>query len=176
MSRYIGPKKKILKRFEKPQRTSEYGRQLLEKQKVKFRYGLRERQFKRLFEEAAKQKNVPTGTALLQMLEQRLDNVVYRLGLAKTRPQARQFVTQGRVLVDGQVVTIPSYRVKVGQSVTLTSEAFQSPFVQEILKEASIIPTWLQVSEGTGKVVSPPQREEIDKDINEDLIVSFYTR
>lgn len=139
-------------------------------------YGLRERQFKKLFEQAREITDIPTGTALLQLLEQRLDNVVYKLGLAKTRPQARQFVTQNRVLVDGDTVNVPSYLIKPGQSVTLRPKEFQSPFIQAILKEAISLPEWLKVEKGQGIVLRKPLREEIDRDIDENLIISFYTR
>ena len=176
MSRYIGPKNKKLRSFEPKRRTSEYGRQLLEKQKIKFRYGVRERQFKKLYQAALKEKGVETGTVLLQMLEMRLDNVVYRLGLAKTRPQARHFVAQKKVLVDGAVVDVASYTVLPGQTVTLIPEAFSSLFVQDILKDAVAIPPWLEVGGSVGRLIRKPDRDEIDKDIDEALVVSFYSR
>jgi small subunit ribosomal protein S4 len=157
-------------------RLSVYGTQFREKQKVKRIYGLREKQFRNLFEEALKSRDGTTGTSLLQRLEMRLDNVVYRLGLAKTRPQARQYVSQGHVLVDGEKVDIPSYRVKAGERVTLTPEMFSNPQTAANVKEITSLPEWLEVSEGAGKVLRPPTRDEIDKDINEDLIVAFYTR
>jgi small subunit ribosomal protein S4 len=176
MPRYTGPKTKIIKRFERARPRSEFGKQLLEKQKVKYRYGIRERQFKNLYGEAVKNKEVPTGLGLLQRLEMRLDNVVFKLGLAKSRPQARQFVTQGLVLVDERVVNVPSYELKSRQKVTLSPKAFQNPFIQKILKEPKEIPAWLNVEQGTGNVLRKPEREEIDQDIKEDLIVSFYSR
>ncbi len=200
MGRYTGPKDKLSRREGKElfgrtrasllrrlrqapgqhgtsrSRASVYGRQLREKQKVKRIYGLREKQFKNLYEKALKAKDVPTGTALLQTLEMRLDNVVYRLGLARTRPQARQFVTQGRVLVDGKKVDIPSYEVKEGQKVSLQPEAFQSPFIQSILAREIVLPAWLQVKEGIGSVLRKPEREEMDQDIDENMIVAFYSR
>jgi small subunit ribosomal protein S4 len=201
MGRYTGPKDKLsrregkelfgrdrpalLQKLKQPpgqhgairgRRLSEYGLQLREKQKVKRMYGMREKQFKKFYKMAENEKGTPTGIALLQLLEQRLDNVVYRLGMARTRPQARQFVSHGKVMVDGEKVTIPSYIVKPGQKVALVSEAFNSPYIQEILKDALSLPEWLEVKGGAGHVKRKPEREEIDQDINENLIVAFYSR
>jgi small subunit ribosomal protein S4 len=201
MARYTGPKDRLSRRegkelfgrkrpaierrlkqppgqhgAKRTSRISEYGQQLREKQKIKRMYGLQEKQFKKFYSMAEKEKDVPTGTALLQFLEQRLDNVVFRLGLARTRPQARQFVTHGKVLVDGTNVTSPSYILKPGQKVSLVPELFESPYIQEILKEALFLPEWLEVKEGAGYILRKPGREEIDKDLNEDLVVAFYSR
>jgi small subunit ribosomal protein S4 len=157
MGRYTGPKSKLSRREGKdlfgtggknlerrlkqppgmhgrmpPRRQTEYGRQLREKQKVKRMYGLRENQFRRFFALAQKSREL-TGVALLKLLERRLDNVVYRLGLARTRPQARQLVGHGHVLVDDQRVNIASYLVKPGQTISLKESANHVPGVQELL-------------------------------------------
>jgi len=157
-------------------RMSTYGVQFREKQGVKRMYGLRERQFKRFLVLAYKNKDIPTGTALLQLLEQRLDNVVYRLGMAKTRPQARQFVSQGHILVNSAVLNVPSYIVKPGDVISMTQKMFANPFVLDILKQTQYIPAWMEVKEGAGHVLRVPERDEMDKDINEDLIIGFYSR
>lgn len=156
-------------------RQSEYAKQLREKQKVKRIYGMRERQFRR-FLMLAQKKREQTGLALLKLVERRLDNVVYRLGLTRTRPQARQLVNHGHILVDGQKVNIPSYLVKPGQEITLKEVAFQIPDIQDLLENPPPIPAWLNRKNGGGQVVREPMREEIDQDINERLIVEFYSR
>ena len=156
-------------------RPTEFGRQLREKQKVKRMYGLREQQFRRFFGLALKSREL-TGTALLKLLEQRLDNIVYRLGFARTRPQARQFVTHGHVLVDERRVNIPSYLVTPGQVVTLKSQARDIPEISELLATHPYVPGWLDRQDGAGRVVREPQRDEIDQDINEQLVVEFYSR
>jgi small subunit ribosomal protein S4 len=156
-------------------RETEYGRQLREKQKVKRMYGLTERQFRRFFRMAQKTREL-TGLALLKLLERRLDNVIYRLGYARTRPQARQLVTHGHVLVDGRRVNIPSYIVEPGQEITLKEEARQIPDIQALLESRPYVPGWLEPQNGHGRVIREPGREEIDQDINEQLIIEFYSR
>lgn len=156
-------------------RVTEYGRQLREKQKVKRIYGMREKQFQRFFSLALKARGL-TGAALLKLLERRLDNVVYRLGFARTRPQARQFVGHGHILVDGRRVNIPSYLVEPGQVIALDPDARKIPDVHDLLENPAYVPGWLARQDGTGQVVREPERSEIDHDINEQLIIEFYSR
>jgi small subunit ribosomal protein S4 len=157
------------------QRQSDYGRQLREKQAVKRMYGMRERQFRR-FLQMAQRSREPTGPALLKLLERRLDNVVYRLGFARTRPQARQMVNHGHVLVDGRRVDIASYLVEPGQVVAVREIVRGIPGARELLEAAPPVPPWLDRHNGRGQVVREPRREEIDPDINEQLIIEFYSR
>lgn len=156
---------------------SEYGIQLREKQKVKRMYGLLERQFNKYFN-IASSKKVATGEALLQILETRLDNVIYRLGLATSRPQARQLVSHGHVSVNGKKVTIPSYNVKIGDIVSLSPKAVNLPFIKQLLdvKKEEKVPSWLNKKATVGKVESLPKREDVGSDINEKLIVEYYSR
>jgi small subunit ribosomal protein S4 len=156
-------------------RGSEYSLQLREKQKVKRIYGVHEAQFVRFFQQALKTREI-TGLALLRLLERRLDNVVYRLGLARTRPQARQFVSHGLVEVDGEKVNIPSYLVETGQIVSLKEGAQKIPDVTELRENKPPIPGWLQAEDGGGRVIREPERHEIDDDIQEQRIVEFYSR
>ena len=152
-----------------------YAEQLREKQKVKRMYGLREEQFRRYLEMALRSRE-PTGIALLKLLERRLDNVVYRLDLARTRPQARQFVTHGHIRVNGQPVNIPSYIVNPGEEIHMDPSALQIPDVQELAQSTPTVPGWLEKRDGGGVVVREPHREEIDPDIQEQRIVEFYSR
>jgi small subunit ribosomal protein S4 len=156
-------------------RSTEYGRQLREKQKVKRIYGMREKQFQRFFSLASKSREL-TGVALLKLLERRLDNIVYRLGFARTRPQARQLVSHGHVLVDGRRVNIPSYLVVPGQEVALSQDVRRIPDVHDLLANPPYVPGWLARQDGTGQVLREPERSEIDQDINEQLIIEFYSR
>lgn len=157
-------------------RLSDYGRQLREKQKTKRLYGVLERQFKNYFKKAAKAKEA-TGERLLQFLETRLDNVVFRLGLAPSRSVARQLVSHGHVLVDGKKVNIPSYQVKPGQVVTLAPKGLKIDLVKKSLAEKERkIPAWLERKAAVGKVARLPKREEMDIDIDEHLVVEFYSR
>lgn len=150
-------------------KVSEYGRQLREKQKMKAIYGVLERQFRRYFS-AASRASADTGAMLLQTLERRLDNIVFRLGLADSRPQARQFVTHGHVRVNGKKVNIPSFQVSVGDSVELVKIA-RKPGQQELL-------IWLDREKTglAGKVINLPERDQIPTEIEEQLIVEFYSR
>lgn len=160
----------------KPTRkTSVYAEQLREKQKVKRMYGLREEQFRR-YVDTALQSREQTGLALLKLLERRLDNVVYRLDLARTRPQARQFVTHGHIKVNGQPVNIPSYLVRPGEEIRMEESALEIPDVQELAQTTPTVPGWLEKQDGGGVVVREPNREEIDPDIQEQRIVEFYSR
>ena len=157
-------------------RLSEYGVQLREKQKAKRTYGVLERQFRRYFKKAFKKRGV-TGEALLQLLELRLDNVVYRLGFVPSRSVARQLVRHGHILVDGKKVDIPSYQVKPGQVINLNPKAMKIEVVKKSLAEKKKeIPSWLQKKAAVGKIIRLPTREEIGADIAEQLIVEYYSR
>lgn len=156
-------------------RESEYSRQLREKQKVKRMYGMHEAQFLRFFRLARRQRGV-TGLTLLRLLERRLDNVVYRLGLARSRPQARQFVSHGLVRVDGKMVDIPSYLVKPGEEISMKDSALKIPDVIELREARPPVPGWLEPGDKGGVILREPNREEIDSDIEEQRIVEFYSR
>ncbi len=151
-------------------RVSEYGLQLREKQKAKRIYGVREAQFKRYFKEAFESKE-NTGEVLLQTLERRLDNTVYRCGFAKSRPHARQLIGHGLVRVNGQRVTTPSYLVKVGDKITLVKK--EASIFEEVVK-----PPWLKRSKAKkeAEVTRLPKRDEVGAEIDETLIVEFYSR
>jgi small subunit ribosomal protein S4 len=157
---------------------SEYLAQLQEKQKARFSYGLSERQFRNLYEEANRRKGV-TGELMLQMLERRLDNIVYRAGLAATRAQARQFVNHGHIDVNGKRVTIPSYRVRVGDVVSLRSKSREMVTVQwnkDVLDRQA--PGWLETGDDGFAVTvrAYPEREQIDVPVREQLIVGLYSK
>ena len=158
---------------------SEYGIQLNEKQKVKFIYGLLEKQFKKYYVMATKQAGI-TGQNLLQILESRLDNVVFRLGLANTRREARQIVNHGHILVNGSKVDIPSYLVKPGDVVAVREKSKSSVRIKEIVEanEKRIIPKWLSMDKNKleGKVIQLSDREDIDYDVEEHLIVELYSK
>lgn len=158
---------------------SEYGIQLNEKQKVKFIYGLLEKQFKKYYVMATKQSGI-TGQNLLQILESRLDNVVFRLGLANTRREARQIVNHGHILVNGNKVDIPSYLVKPGDVVAVREKSKSSVRIKEIVEanEKRIIPKWLSMDKNKleGKVLQLSDREDIDYDVEEHLIVELYSK
>ena len=207
MARYLGPKAKLSRRegtdlflksarrsisdkskFEtKPgqhgrtsgSRTSDYGLQLREKQKVKRMYGVLEKQFRRYFAEAERRKG-NTGATLLQLLESRLDNVVYRMGYGSTRAEARQMVSHKSITVNGQVVNIPSFTVKAGDVVAVREKAKKQLRIIDALKLADSIglPAWVSVDltkmEGTFK--KAPDRDEFGAEINESLIVELYSR
>ncbi len=207
MARYLGPKAKLSRREgtdlflksarralsdkckldSKPgqhgrtsgARTSDFGNQLREKQKVKRIYGVLERQFRRYFAEAERRKG-NTGETLLQLLESRLDNVVYRMGFGSTRAEARQLVSHAAITVNGQVVNIPSMQVRPGDVIAIREKAKKQTRIQEALNLASQVGSinWVSVDasklEGTFKQV--PDRDEISGDINESLIVELYAR
>lgn len=156
-------------------RPTEYARQLREKQKVKDIYGVREAQFRRYVAEAQR-SGEPLGRALLELLERRLDNVVYRLGLARTRLMARQMISHRHLQVNGETVTISSYLVSPGDRISLKEEAFAMPEVQEEMEARQPTVSWLRRDKGGGEVIDRPRRDEIDLEINESLIVAFYTR
>jgi small subunit ribosomal protein S4 len=157
-------------------KTSDYGVQLREKQKVKRIYGLLEKQFRKYFDTATRDK-ANTGAALLTLLERRLDNVLYRLKLAPTRTAARQFVGHGHAIVDGKKVTIPSYMVKPGSVVTLKEKFLGTPLLKKLLEEKDIqVPAWLVRKGPVGKIERMPQRDDVAEDIDEQLIIEFYSR
>lgn len=155
---------------------SQFGRQLREKQKVKRMYGLMEKQFRAYVENAIKAKG-NTSDSLFELLESRLDNVVFRLGFAATRPQARQLVGHRHVFVDGKRVNIASYQVKPGQTVSLSPKAMEITSVKALLAdEEKAIPEWLTKKAVVGKILRIPQRADITEAISEHDIVEFYSR
>ena len=158
---------------------SEYGLQLNEKQKVKFIYGVLEKQFRKYYVMATKKQGI-TGEMLLSILETRLDNVIYRLGLANTRREARQIVAHGHVTVNGQRVDIPSYLVKVGDVVSLKDKSKTNGRIKEIVETNAkrVVPSWLDMDKENlvGKVASMPTREHIDYEVEEHLIVELYSK
>ncbi len=156
-------------------RATEYGLQLHEKQKTKAIYGMAERQFRRYYGEAVRQSG-DTGDNLIGLLERRLDNVVYRLGFARTRPMARQLVNHGHVLVNGRKVDIPSYLVRAGETITLTEAASRIPTVIEEMEANRPVPGWLARDGTTGRVIRLPEREDVPEPIDEELIIAFYSR
>lgn len=200
MARYTGPKRKLSRReglalFGKDakamerkgavvpgqftgrrrRRVSEYGIQLREKQKMKRFYGILEKQFKNYIEQAGKVKGA-TGLSLLELLETRLDNVVYRLGFSQSRAGARQLVAHGHIKVDEKKQAIPSFRVKVGQTIALSDKLSDNTQVKKSLEENETLPEWLERQATVGKVLRKPQREEMEQSIDEQLIVEFYSR
>ncbi len=200
MARYRGPKQKIARRFKEPifgpskalerkpyapgqhgrgrrGKESEYALQLKEKQKVKYTYGLLERQFRNLFEKASRKKGV-TGENLLKFLEARLDNTVYRFGFARTRRQARQLVTHGHVMVNDIVVNIPSYQLKPGDIVAIRPKSRNLSVIQESASRNRRQFPWLEVDrrEMRGKFLDMPNREDIPENIRETLIVELYSK
>lgn len=156
---------------------SEYGLQLQEKQKLRFMYGINERQFRRIFEDAGKMKGVH-GENFLILLESRLDNLVYRLGLARTRRQARQLVNHGHITVDGSRVDIPSYRVKPGQTIGVREKSRNLDVIKEAVEVNNFVPEYLSFDEEKleGTFNRFPERSELPSEINEALVVEFYSR
>ena len=201
MARYTGPKTKIARKFGEPifgpdkvlskknyppgqhglnrrRKTSEYGLQLREKQKAKYTYGVLERQFRNLFEKASRKKGI-TGEVLLQLLESRLDNVVYRLGLAPSRPAARQLVLHKHITVNGKVVNIPSYQVEPGDVVAVREKSKSLEVINEALAGFNHAKySWIEWDESVkgGKFLHVPQREDIPETIKEQLIVELYSK
>ena len=201
MARYTGPKSRIARKFgeaifgadkvlskknyppgqhgqNKRRKTSEYGTQLAEKQKAKYTYGVLEKQFRNLFEKASRSKGI-TGEVLLQLLESRLDNVVYRLGIAPTRPAARQLVLHKHITVNGAVVNIASYQVKPGDVVAVREKSKSLEVIADCLAgfNHSKYP-WIEWDESVkgGKFLHLPQREDIPETIKEQLIVELYSK
>ena len=161
------------------QKLAGYGVQLREKQKVKRIYGVLEDQFRRYFEAADRTRGI-TGETLLQLLERRFDNVVYRLGLATSRPQARQLVRHGHFLVNGKKVDIPSFQLKEGDVITVLARTQKNPTIEHAMEEVKGrgIPEWLSFDPNTitGRVVSLPTREQINLPVQEQLIVELYSK
>jgi small subunit ribosomal protein S4 len=201
MARYTGPKSKIARKFGEPifgpdkvlskknyppgqhgngrkKKLSEYGIQLREKQKAKYTYGVLEKQFRNLFDKAARTRGI-TGEVLLQLLEARLDNVVYRLGIAPTRAAARQFVSHRHIVVDGKVVNIPSYSVKPGQVIGVREKSKSLEIVDNSLSgfNHSKYP-WIEWDSASksGKLLHLPERADIPENIKEQLIVELYSK
>ncbi len=156
---------------------SEYGIQMQEKQKVRILYGLNEKQFRKTFERASKMKGI-AGENLLVLLESRLDNMVYRLGMARTRRSARQIVNHGHILVNGKKVDIPSYTTKVGDVISVKENSMNHPAIIDSLEQNRTVPAFLEMDKKnlTGKYLRTPERTELNPEINEQLIVEFYNR
>jgi small subunit ribosomal protein S4 len=161
----------------RPRRRSEFATQLQEKQKTKAVYGVAEGQFRRYFEEARGRPG-NTGENLLSLLERRLDNVVYRLGFARSRPMARQLVSHGHVQVDGERVTVPSFRVDEAMRIGLTEVAAKMATVENEMASGRPVPDWLERDAGaaSGRVTRLPERRDVELPIDESLITSFYAR
>lgn len=166
-----------------PRKTTEYGRQLDEKQKVKDMYGMRERQFKRFFKDAVKSREGVPGEILLSLLERRLDNAVYRLKMATSRPQARQIVVHGHVLVNGKKIYSPSYLVDVDDVISLAENVAQKTvFLENVvdkrLKMGIKVPEWLELNkvDRKGRVLRLPVRADIQVPVEEHLIVELYSK
>jgi len=202
MARYRGPRTKIARKFSDPifgadksfekknyppgmhgnnkrrRKASEYGIQLKEKQKAKYTYGVLEKQFRNMFDKASRSKGV-TGEVLLQLLESRLDNVVFRLGLSNTRAGARQLVTHRHITVNGDIVNIPSYTLKPGETVGVRERSKSLEVITDALSTARYgSSTWLEFDEAsmTGKFLNRPEREDIPENIKEQLIVELYSK
>ena len=156
-------------------RLSEYGLQLREKQKTKRMYGMMEKQFSGVVKKAAQAKTA-TGQTLLEFLELRLDNIVYRLGFTKSRNEARQLVSHGHVLVDGKKLSIPSAKVALNSTVAISPKFVDNTQVKKNLEESREIPGWLEKKAQTGKVLRLPLRSEMESIVNEQLIVEYYSR
>ena len=156
---------------------SDYGLQLREKQKAKRFYGLQETQFRNLFDKAARKSGI-TGENLLILLETRLDNVVFRLGFASSRKEARQLVNHGHFQVNGKKVNIPSYTVKAGDVITVKEKSTNSPKFKEVKEMTITVPAWMtvDVEKLEGKILSVPTRDEIDTPVAEHLIVELYSK
>ncbi len=201
MSRYTGPSWKLGRRLNystletgkelakrpyapgkskdtRAKKLSEYGRQLTEKQKLRFTYGVSEKQFANLFKVAKAKKGVVTGTAFMQLLESRLDNLVYRIGFARTRRAARQLVNHGHILVNGKKVDIPSYACKAGDVITLKETSKNLKVVVESLESLTIVVPYVEINKETkeGKFIRLPERNELARDIDDSQIVEYYNR
>ena len=162
---------------DRKKKASEYGVQLQEKQKVRFMYGLTEKQFHKVFDKAQKMHGI-AGENLLVLLESRIDNLVYRLGMAKTRRAARQIVNHGHILVNGKKVDIPSYTAKPGDVISVKEGSLNHPAILAAVEEKVNVPAYLEfdVKKLTGKYVRIPERSELNSEINEQLIVEYYNR
>lgn len=154
---------------------SDYGIQLKEKQKVKYIYGLSEKQLKKMYDKATKTPTA-TGAALLRLLERRLDNVIYRMRFAPTRAAARQLVNHGHVTVNKKKMSIPSYVVSIDDMIEMKASGTKIPAVAQIMKDGGSTPGWVEVKAAMGKISRLPERDEIDGAIDEQLIVEWYSR
>lgn len=199
MSRYTGPRHKLARRLgisldgtgkdikrnfppgqhghNNRRKLSEYGLQLQEKQKLRHMFGLNEKQFRRTFDHANKMAGV-VGENFMKLLESRLDNVVYRMGFAPTRPAARQLVNHGHFLVNGKKVNIPSYRVQPGDVITIREKSRGLQLIKDSLESRNFLPNYITFNDGAaeGTFTRLPDREEMPAEINEVLIVEFYSR
>ena len=201
MARYTGPKTKIARKFHEPiygpdksyekkpyapgmhgqsrrrGKLSEYGVQLQEKQKAKYTYGILERQFRKLYAEASRRGGI-TGEELMKLIEARLDNVVYRLGIARSRAQARQLVSHRHIAVNGEVVNIPSYSLREGDVVSVRERSKSLEVITDSIASRGTNYPWLEwdANAMSGKFVSFPQRSDIPENINEQLIVDLYSK
>ena len=201
MARYTGPKSKIARKFKEPifgadkhlekknyppgihgntkgrMKQSEYAIQLTEKQKAKYTYGILERQFAVIFNRASRMKGI-TGTNLLQLMEARLDNVVFRMGIARTRMAARQLVGHNHIAVNGQVISIPSYTVKAGDSISVREKSKSLETINTCVAAINCNYQWMEFNKATlsGKFISMPEREQIPENIKEQLIVELYSK
>lgn len=201
MARYIGPKSKIARKFHSPifgadkvldrknyapgqhgnsrrkSKQSEYGIQLQEKQKTKYTYGILEKQFRKIFQQAARKKGI-TGEVLLQLLESRLDNVVFRLGISPTRSGARQLVSHRHITVNDAVVNIPSYQLKPGDRVGVREKSKSMEVIRTSVEGRAISHNWLEWDGHAlaGKFLQYPDRESIPEQVNEQLIVELYSK
>jgi len=201
MARYTGPKSKIARKFQEPifgpdkalekknyppgmhgagkkrAKQSEYAVQLKEKQKVKYTYGILERQFAKTFDMASRSKGI-TGEVLLQLIESRLDNVVYRMGIAPSRSSARQIVGHRHILVNGNVVNIPSYILKVGDTISVRERSKSMEVITNAVASSANKYPWMDFDKSsmTGKYMAIPEREQIPENIKEQLIVELYSK
>lgn len=200
MARYRGPKQKIARRFKEPifgpskalerkpyppgqhgrgrrRRESEYAVQLKEKQKAKYTYGLLEKQFKNLFDKASRKRGV-TGENLLKFLEARLDNTVFRMGFAKTRRQARQFVSHRHIMVNDRIVNVPSFELEPDDIVAVRPKSRRLEVIQENVGRSRHTYPWIEIDrdEMKGKFLDYPEREDIPENIEEQLIVELYSK
>ena len=201
MARYIGPKTRISRKFSEPlfgadrsfekknyppgqhgqnkrrRKASEYGIQLAEKQKAKYTYGILEKQFRNTFKKAAQKRGV-TGEVLLQLIETRLDNVVYRLGIAPTRAAARQLIGHKHIAVNNEIVNIPSFAVRPGDVVSIRERSKSLEAISEALASRTNAYSWLEwdTEKLSGKLLNYPERSDIPENINEQLIVELYSK
>ncbi len=178
---YLGIDKKSNRTFARAgKKNSEYGLQLREKQKAKFIYGVLEKPFRNLFDRAQKMKGGTAGENLLTLLELRLDNVIFRMGFARTRAEARQIVDHKHVLVNGKRVNIPSYTVKVGDTIEIAEKAKSAQRYKDVLEVTGgrTVPAWLEANQETlsGAVKEVPTRDQIDVPVSEMLIVELYSK
>lgn len=200
MARYTGPKRRLSRREGLPlftkdvkilerkgilppgqhglkykRRQSDYGVQLREKQKAKRMYGILEKQFRKYFDKASSVKG-STGITLLQLLETRLDNIVYKLGFTSSRAEARQLVTHGHITVDGKKLAIPSAKINQDQTIALSSKMLDNIQVKKLLESDLALPEWLERKATVGRLVRLPERSEMEQSISEQLIVEYYSR